>query len=273
MRPVSAATPGRIHGLVMQSHNASKGQEGASLAKRLDRRTALRLMVWLSGIAASAATGAAAAWSRAGHGTGPAPLGSAVPADSRYRPLATGTIPQSFAMEEFRALEQLVERIIPTTDTPGARGAGVHWYLDQVSQVEPETRQRLKDGLRRVEERARASFGKSFVELSEEQQGRVLTLISGSDGLVAVEVTEAGKSEVREVAAGAAPGKEEVAFFNFLKGRVIDAYYKSEIGQLGELRWVGHEFNDTFRGACTHPGPLVHPRPGWRPPAPARRGG
>jgi hypothetical protein len=35
------------------------------------------------------------------------------------------------------------------------------------------------------------------------------------------------------------------------------------MGQIGELEWVGHEFNDEFPGACTHADPLAHPRPRW----------
>src|SRR5690606_27565621 len=57
---------------------------------------------------------------------------------------------------------------------------------------------------------------------------------------------------------------EEQAFFGLLKGRVIDAYYKSEIGLLGELAWVGHEFHSEFPGRCTHADPWNHPRPTWQ---------
>jgi len=212
------------------------------LAKRFGRRTALRAL-------GAAAVGGLAPipW--------PAPeampgRGSPGGVSSVWRPLTTGPIPRALTASEMTTLEPLVERIIPETETPGAAAAGVHWYLDLVAEVEPETKRRLQGVIERVEARAQAAFRRPFAEANEEEQTLVLLSLSGEGGL------PRGAPE-----ALAAPAtKEERAFFDFIKGRVVDAYYRSEVGQVGELEWVGHEFYDRFPGACTHADPVVHPR-------------
>lgn len=212
----------RTPGEVLPS-NAPEHPQTGPVAKRFGRRSAIKALgVALTGLAARPA---AAGEARSGGG-----VAAAAPA---WRPLATGSVPRAFAGDEFRALEELVELILPATDTPGARAAGVHWYLDDVALAEPRTCEQIKDGLRELEERSRAAFGRGFELASEAERSRVLG-----------ELMEAGDP-----------------FFAFIKARVVDAYYKSEAGQLGELGWVGHEFWDTFPGACRHPDPLRHPRP------------
>lgn len=198
---------------------APKDRTGRRLAKRFGRREAIKALglATLSGLAAPPATKAEAAV-------------------KSWRPLATGSEPRSFTRPEFRGLEELVELILPATETPGAKDVGVHWYLDDAAFAEPRTREQIKAGLTLLDERCRAAFRKGFAEASEEERTHALTeLADKKDG-----------------------------FFNFIKGRVVDAYYKSEAGQMGELQWVGHEFYDAFPGACPHADPLVHPRNGGR---------
>ena len=151
------------------------------------------------------------------------------------RPLAGGTAPRSFSVAEFATITAAIDRIIPDTDTPGARTAGVHWYLDDVCQVETRLRDQLRAGAARLDGRARAQRSVPFASLPPADQDALLEEASAADR----------------------------AFFVALKAQTIDAYYKSEMGQVGELEWVGHEFNDEFPGACAHGDPMVHPRPTW----------
>lgn len=196
---------------------APKDRTGRRAAKRFGRREAMKTM---GGLALSSLAPPAAA------------LAGTISAVPRWRPLATGSEKHSLTRGELRALSELVELILPATDTPGAKDAGVHWYLDDVARVEPRTREQLKAGLELLDKKCRALHATGFAEAKEEQRTQVLA-----------ELAEKG-----------------AAFFGFVKGRVIDAYYKSEAGQLGELQWVGHEFHDAFPGACTHKDPMVHPR-------------
>lgn len=235
----------------------------AGSAKRFGRRAALRVLGGGLGGAAAALSAPARLALAAAAGSG-----AARPADGPlplWRPLATGTVPQSFTPDEFRILEQVVERILPATDTPGAAGAGVHWYLDQAAQVEDSTLRTLKEGLARLEGRATAAHGRGFASLEPSAQEDVLLAMEG--GRAAEETRKAGYDAIEDAEKPTPPAppatKEDRAFFEFVKGRVIDAYYKSEVGQIGELEWVGHEFHDSFVGRCPHPDPLVHPRPRW----------
>jgi hypothetical protein len=194
-----------------------------SPAKRFGRREAVKA------VGVVALTGLAGPLRVAGETAAPPPLPG-------FRPLATGSLPRAFTRGEFAALAELVELILPATDTPGARAAGVHWYLDDAAAVEPRTAEQLKAALARLDERSRAAYGKGFAAAGERERVRVL----------------------------AAMADENDASFAFVKARVIDAYYKSEAGQMGELEWVGHEFHDSFPGACPHPDPKSHPRPRFR---------
>ena len=163
------------------------------------------------------------------------------PAEARtraLRPLATPGAPRALTRNELDTLGHLAETILPTTDTPGARGAGVHSFLDDVASVEPDVRHQLERGIEMADAKAVALHGRAYGRLSSEQQDDVMQALS--DGT---------------------PSERE--FFGWLKRRVVDAYYRSEIGQVGELQWVGHEFHTTFPGACSHRDPLKHPRESW----------
>ena len=198
-------------------------------AKRLGRREAVKTLgVALSGLVSPLVRG---------DGAPPAVSAGVPPEPSRWRPLASGSVPRALSRSEFAALEELVEQILPETDTPGAKAAGVHWYLDDAAGAEPHTRQQLAAFLRRLDERTQAACAKAFAAADPGERTRVLEGLAG----------------------------ENDASFAFVKGRVIDAYYKSEAGQQAELEWVGHEFYDAFPGACTHADPASHPRPRFAP--------
>ena len=154
-----------------------------------------------------------------------------------WRPLASAPA-GALADHELATLGHLVETIIPATETPGARAAGVHLYLDDACRTEPATRTKLQRGIAAIDARCRGQYGAPFSELDADRQAAVLTaFMEGSP--------------------------EERLFFTFLRARVIDGYYKSEVGQIGELEWSGHEFHDSFPGACQHPDAAHHPRPSW----------
>src|SRR5882672_4666062 len=85
---------------------------------------------------------------------------------------------KSFTAVEFETVSQVAERIIPATDTPGAIGAGVPQYIDQVVSANPEHKRRFQSGLAWIGKESRRRFRKKFVELSEAQQVDLLTPLS-----------------------------------------------------------------------------------------------
>jgi hypothetical protein len=141
--------------------------------------------------------------------------------------------PRFFHEPEVETVSALAERIIPETDTPGARGALVHQYIDFVlSEDEPAARERFRAGLAWLDRRSEALFGRPFARLDEKQQDELLTRLSQESPAV-------------EDAEGA-------AFFVGAKRLTVDGYYRSEAGMVQELGFEGRTFLAEFEG-CTHP--------------------
>jgi hypothetical protein len=128
----------------------------------------------------------------------------------------------------------LSEAIIPATATPGAKGALVNRFIDQVlADAGPAQRGAFLQGLSWVTERSRADFGRDFASLTPEQQTALLTRIDDEG----------------EVATGDTPGAD---FFRAIKGMTISGYYSTEVGLRQELGDDGRMVLAEFEG-CTHP--------------------
>ncbi len=85
--------------------------------------------------------------------------------------------PKYFTPEEGSLVEAIAERIIPKTDTPGAKDAGVPGFIDQMMAefYEEKDKNAFRDGLKAVDAAAQKAHGKPFVSLTPEQQDEVLT--------------------------------------------------------------------------------------------------
>jgi hypothetical protein len=138
-------------------------------------------------------------------------------------PQEGGWKPLVFQGSEAETVAHLAERILPETDTPGARRALVHQYIDFVlSKGEAADRDRFRDGLVSLDGSCTDRFGKPFAELEPGRQNEVLTGISDSP------------------------------FFREVKRLTVDGYYRSEAGMKQELGFEGNAFLAEFEG-CTHP--------------------
>lgn len=84
--------------------------------------------------------------------------------------------PSFFTMEEGDIIENMVDRILPVTDTPGAIDAGVHSFIDRMmAEFYPaEESAILREALAKVDVDAKKDFGKNFTALSDEQQDELL---------------------------------------------------------------------------------------------------
>lgn len=104
-------------------------------------------------------------------------------------------------------LAELAERILPTTDTPGAKAAGVHDYIEQLlgEWALPDEAGLVTAGLDAFDAYARTTLGKPAAALDAPQLDGLLTL--SMDGKLA-----------------------DPAFFPALKQMVLTGYYTSEIG-------------------------------------------
>lgn len=138
------------------------------------------------------------------------------------RPGGMGSyVPQTLTATQYDTVAILVELIIPTTDTPGARAAGAHEFIDRmITHIYTDAeRTRFLAGLTDLESRARAR-GSSFLESPQEAQIRIL------------EELEA------EAISARSSGTAETSFFHSLKELTLIGYYTSEIGAARELKYV-----------------------------------
>ena len=142
--------------------------------------------------------------------------------------VAVPSKPTFLQPEEFATVEALSERIIPRSDTPGARDAGVALLIDKAIVVTPAIGATYRAGLADLNALASDSLGKPFSALSEAEQIRLLTPLSLETE------TPLGR------------------FFALVKDMTIEAYYKTEAGLKTELGWHGNTYLASFPG-CDHP--------------------
>lgn len=123
--------------------------------------------------------------------------------------LAEGPSAPVFSAAQRALLTALSERILPTTDTPGAIAAGVPLYIETLlaDWALPEDKQPILRGLDALDVRARADFQVAAVQATPAQQDALLTL------------------SMEDRIPGAGTG-----FFEALRQLVLTGYYTSDIG-------------------------------------------
>jgi hypothetical protein len=109
-------------------------------------------------------------------------------------------------------LAEAADTILPTTDTPGAKAAGVEKFIVRVLRdcYRPEAQIRFYDGLARLDGAGRAAHGRAFTELTAEQRHGVLL----------------------------AATKTDKAFFLLLKQLTVAGYFTSKIGATKALAYL-----------------------------------
>src|SRR3989441_1435401 len=145
-----------------------------------------------------------------------AALGRSVHARARGRAL------QVLDPHQSETVATIAEMIIPATDTPGARAARVHEFIDLILAEwdGDDDRARFLSGLADVDTRCRDAFGADFLGAAAAQRTAVL---AGLDA----EVT----------ALRAASASPEKHFFQRMKSLTLFGYYTSEVGATQELRY------------------------------------
>ena len=174
----------------------------------LTRRDALKRIGYVTGSALSAS------------------LVSGVLAGCRAAPPKPDFIPHSLDADQYKLVAVLSEIIIPATDTPGANGAGVPAFIDEMltSWYLEEDKNSILAGLSILNEEAQRQFQVLFVDASPEHQH---TLVEQ----MAQEAFPSSDSNQ----AGALPPELPELFREFKQLTVV-GYYTSEIGASEELR-------------------------------------
>jgi hypothetical protein len=167
--------------------------------------------------------------------------------------------------EQSELVATIAEHIIPATDTPGARAAGVHRFIDAMlgDYYKAEERTRFLDGLAALEARAQTANGKAFLESTPQQQLALLTVMDAESYppqrvLEKAEPLNSERARMRDSLARqsstgptvsdptrpSADGGGEAArreaergwFFRRMKELTLLGYYTSEVGAMRELK-------------------------------------
>src|SRR6266566_3332626 len=99
-----------------------------------------------------------------------------------YQPAPPASAPpppkyEFFTPQEAAEIEAITARIIPTDDTPGAREAGVLYFIDRgLATFAVDDQKTYREGLPELQARLREMFpgGSKFSSLATEQQDAVL---------------------------------------------------------------------------------------------------
>lgn len=138
--------------------------------------------------------------------------------------------PKVLRPRQNETLVALAEAIIPETDTPGAKGARVNEYIDEVLSSAPEAdRRRFLEGLDWLDQYSREKHQAPFAQLPPEEQAALLTPLSEGSG-----------------------PNTGVEFFRAARAMTITGYYTSAVGILQEIGEPESVVFAEFKG-CTHP--------------------
>jgi hypothetical protein len=153
---------------------------------------------------------------------------------------APGWKPLFLDEHQNETLIMLSDLIMPATDTPGAKEALVNRYIDLVLAAETgETQRAFLNSLGYLDGESMRRFKTAFRYLAREDQDILLHALA---------YPRFGSGWAGDTNAVADPGH---GHFEALKGRIMTAYYSSEIGEK-ELGWDGAFAHGPYQG-CEHP--------------------
>ena len=124
--------------------------------------------------------------------------------------VSDGWKPSTFTADQIDMLAEVAERIIPKTNTPGAKDALVHRYLDEAVSYnfDDEEKQELLTGIGVFNTIAQSKFSRNFVALTPKQMDEVIQ-----------QTVDDSKKE-----------DDLFKIFPKIKGMVAAGYFTSEVG-------------------------------------------
>ena len=118
----------------------------------------------------------------------------------------------TISAEQETFLAEVADIIIPTTDSPGAKAAGVEKFIVRVMRdcYKKEDQEKFYAGLAKLDADSQAKFGKGFVELDLTQKNEMVKLSTVNDK----------------------------PFFQRMKELTVTGYFTSEIGATKALEYL-----------------------------------
>ena len=166
-----------------------------------------------------------------------AALWASIPAAAAAQaPGGLGWTPTALTPAQARTLDVVAELIIPATDTPGAREAGVPAFVDRAvgGYCTPAEAAIIRSGLDRVEADARAAHGQAFAALTPAQQTALLDRYDVEGRGPRTPKAAVGRGETETGLSNAPRAAVEVPkgpfFFPVLKDLVTVGYFTSRLG-------------------------------------------
>ncbi len=159
--------------------------------------------------------------------------------------------PEIMTPDQALTVAEITERIIPTTNTPGAKAAMVDRFIDAFLKdiASQEEQAEFSSGISAVNDLSVTRFKKKFTELSVENQDAILTEISGpavaekSDEELADELANEGEQVLGSI-------DSDLRFFNMMRQLTITGYFTSEIGAKEALKF--DEIPGTWQGCVPY---------------------
>jgi hypothetical protein len=132
--------------------------------------------------------------------------------------IRAGTL-RALTPQQNETVATIAELIIPKTDTPGAREAGVPAFIDVMlaDWGDDDQRKMFAAGLADIDARSQAAFGKPFVAGTPQQQAEILEDLDYE--LARLRDTKSDTSK---------------NFFQAMKWLTLTGYYTSEVGATSE---------------------------------------
>lgn len=135
-----------------------------------------------------------------------------------------GQVNAVFTDDDINLLAEIADTILPPTQTPGAKEAGVGTFMTvMVNDCYGEKDQRIfHEGLVKLKEACEKQTGKEFMEADAAQRQSFLTALN----------KEAGDYAKNK------KGEEPTHYFTMIKQLTLFGYFTSEIGMTQALRYV-----------------------------------
>lgn len=126
-----------------------------------------------------------------------------------------------FTQSDVRLFDEIAETILPKTDTPGAREAGVGPFMAAYATDCYDQRQltEFRGGIAKLNAAAKEKFSNSFIDLKAEQKQELLEIIDG---------------EARNAQRGEGGN---LHYFTFMKQLVLLGFFTSKPGATQVLRY------------------------------------
>ncbi len=165
------------------------------------------------------------------------PLASSLACKASPTPEATvlarqpGFLPQLCSLEQALLVEDLAELIVPETDTPGARRAGVAAFIEAMLRdvYDDEPRAAFLAGVDELDRAAQRRWGQRFCACDGARQSELVAeLVAGTRAALERASGEDGAS-------GVTP--EPARFFSAFRELVIDGFCRSKLGATRVLQY------------------------------------